>query len=144
MKKLLIIAALALVLGFGSSSKAQAQIVYGYSYPTYGGVETAGTLYTPYGGQTFTSYYSPFTGVISQTSGTYATPFGARTFTNYFSPFTGYVGQSYTTNIFGAANSAIYGANPYTGYRYGTGFYQPNVYVAPTGGYNYGWLRWRR
>src|SRR5580658_10679071 len=109
MKKYLIASAIALVLGLGTSSQAQAQIVYGYTTPTYGGVEATGTVITPNGVQTFTNYYSPFTGVIGQTTGSYATPLGNRTFTNFYSPFTGVVGQSYTTNIFGAANSAMYG-----------------------------------
>ncbi len=142
--KYLIACASALVLGFGSSSVAQAQIVYGYTFPTYGGIESAGTVFTPYGSQTFTNYYSPFTGFISQTNGNFATPLGTKSFSNYFSPFTGLVGQSYTTNNFGAANSAIYGSNPFTGYRYGTGLYQPNALFAPGVGYNYSWLKWRR
>jgi len=143
MKRLMISAALALALGLGTASVANAQIVYGYSIPVAGGVETTGTAYTPYGSQTFTNFYSPFTGTIGQTSGSYSTPYGTRTFSNYYSPFTGTVGQAYTTNIFGAANSTTYGYNPYTGYRYGTGYYQPNVYVAPYSGVNYGWLRRR-
>lgn len=143
MKKFLTACAFALVLGLGTSSKAHAQISYGYTVPTYGGVESTGTVYTPYGAQTYNSYWSPFTGTIGQTTGSYATPWGTRTFNNFYSPFTGTVGQSYTTNIFGAANTATYGYNPWTGYRYGTGFYQPNTYVAPLAGYNYGWLRRR-
>jgi len=143
MKKILVACAFALVFSLGFSSQAHAQIVYGYTVPTYGGVESTGTVYTPYGSQTFTNFYSPFTGVTGTTSGSYLTPWGAKSFTNYYSPFTGVVGQSYSTNVFGAANSAIYGANPLTGYRYGTGFYQPNAYVAPGVGVNYGWLRRR-
>lgn len=141
MKRFLLAAALAVTFGMATSSKAHAQIVYGYSAPVYGGVQSTGTVITPYGGNTFTNYYSPFTGNIGQTAGTVVTPFGARTFSNYYSPFTGVIGQSYSTNIFGAANTRFYGYNPYTGMRYGTGFYQPNTYVAPFGGYNYGWLR---
>ncbi|HEV3438521.1 MAG TPA: hypothetical protein VG122_14250 [Gemmata sp.] len=143
MKPFLIAAACAVMLGLGTSSKAHAQIVYGYSTPVYGGVESTGTVITPFGGQTFTNFFSPFTGNIGQTSGTTYTPFGARTYSNFYSPFTGTVGQSYTTNIFGAANTRAYGYNPYTGIRYGTGFYQPNTYVAPFGGYNYSWMRQR-
>jgi len=141
MKRFLVTAAFALILGLGTSSKAHAQLSYGYTVPVYGGVESVGTTYSPFGAQTTTTFYSPFTGVSSQTSGSYATPFGAKTYTSYYSPFTGLVGQSYSTNVFGAANSAYYGYNPYTGYRYKTGFYQPNTYVAPYGGYNYGWIR---
>lgn len=144
MKKILFASAFASIIAFGTTSKAQAQIVYGGTFPTYGGIESAGTVFTPYGSQTFNNFYSPFTGVVGQTTGSFATPFGTKTFSNYYSPFTGGVGQSYTTNIFGAANSAIYGFNPVTGTRYGTGFYQPNTYVAPYAGYNYGWLRGRR
>jgi hypothetical protein len=144
MKKLLVASVIALIVGFGTTNRAHAQIVYGYTLPTYGGVESVGTVYTPYGAQSFANFYSPFTGFVGQTTGNFATPLGTRSFTNFYSPFTGVVGQSYTTNIFGAANTALYGSNPLTGYRYGTGFYQPNTYVAHLGGYNYGWQKWRR
>lgn len=117
MKRFLIAAAFAVALGLGTSSKAHAQIVYGYSVPTIGGVETAGTVVSPLGTKTFTNFYNPFTGAS--------------------------VGQSYTTNIFGAANTRVYGYNPWNGLRYGSGFYQPNAVTMPFNGVNYGWLRRR-
>jgi len=142
-RQILVTVACGLILGVGVPTNAHAQITYGYAVPVYGGVESTATTYSPFGAQTTTTYYSPFTGTISQTYGSYATPFGARSFLNYYSPFTGFVGQAYSANVFGAANSVIYGYNPWNGYRYGTGLYQPNAYVAPLTGYNYGWLRRR-
>jgi hypothetical protein len=139
MKRFRVAAALVLILGLGTSSKVHAQLVYGYTVPTYGGVQSAGTVYTPFGTQTFSNFYSPFTGFVGENAGTVATPFGAKTYANYYSPYTGMIGQSYSTNVFGAANSRVYGYNPYTGYRYGTGFFQPN-YLSPYGR-NYNWVR---
>jgi hypothetical protein len=168
MKRMIVAAAV--VVGLGTAGVANAQIVYGYSFPVNGGIETSGTSFSPFGAQTFTNFYSPFTGNIGQTSGvfgnafgggnfsrfyspftgtiaqvngSFGTPFGSKTFSNFYSPFTGGVGQSFSSNIFGATNSTMYGFNPYTGFRSGTGFFQPNVYTAPFSGVNYGFLRRR-
>ncbi len=130
-------------LALSTSNIARAQIVYGYSFPVYGGVESTGTVVTPNGERTFTNYTSPYTGTIGQSYGTYYTPYGAKTYSNFYSPATVVVGQSYSTNIYGAANSTNYVYNPYTGYKYGTGFYQPNAIVAPYYGTNYNFIRRR-
>jgi hypothetical protein len=143
MNRFLVAVALTAVFGLGTSTKAQAQISYGYTVPVYGGVESTATTYSPFGSTTTTAYYSPFTGLQTQTTGSYQSVYGSKTYMSYYSPFTGLVGQSYTTNPFGAANTLTYGYNPYTGDRYGTGIYQPNTYVYPNVGYNYGFLRRR-
>jgi len=141
MNRFLVAVALTAILGLATSTKVQAQISYGYTVPVYGGVESTATTYSPFGSTTTNTFYSPFTGLQTQSSGSYQSVYGTKTFMSYYSPFTGLVGQSYTTNPFGAANTLTYGYNPYTGYRYGTGIYQPNTYVYPSVGYGYGFLR---
>ena len=114
MKRFAIAAALAVALGLGTSGKADAQIVYGYSVPNAGGVSTGGTVMAPGG-------------------------WGYKTFNNYYSPFTGtMMGQSYYTDVFGQSMTRSYAYNGFTGMGYRTGFYQPNYYAAPFGGYSYG------
>jgi hypothetical protein len=106
MNRFLIAGVLAVALGLGASNTAHAQIVYGYSVPVYGGVETMGTVYTPFGGQTFSNFYSPFTG------STY--------------------GQTYATNYGGATAIQNYGYNPFTGAAFTLGYARPsNVYTSP-------------
>jgi hypothetical protein len=115
MKRFIIAGILAIALSWGVSSTAVAQIVYGYTVPNAGGVVTGGTVLAPGGYRTFNNYFSPYTGVMS--------------------------GQFYSTNVFGQAYGNSYGYNPWTGFSYRTGFYQPNFYIAPFGGYNYGYVR---
>jgi hypothetical protein len=115
MKRFVVAAAVAVALGLGTASKADAQIVYSYNVPNAGGVVTGGTVLTPGGYKTFSNYYSPFTGVVQR--------------------------QVYGSNIFGQSFGRSYGYNPWTGIRYGSGFYQPNYYAYPFGGYNYNFYR---
>jgi opacity protein-like surface antigen len=114
MNRFLIAAALAVALGLGASNTAHAQIVYGYSVPTVGGVQSTGTVMSPWGAQTYNNFYSPFTGAS--------------------------FGQTYSTNVWGMGFNQTYGYNPYSGYRYGTNFYQPNYYVNPGFGYSTGYV----
>lgn len=115
-RRFLIAVSFAVVVGLGSSSKAQAQLSYGYTIPSFGGLEqregvfgngiNAGTtnFYSPFTGFTsassgsinslyakgsFSSFYSPYTGQVSQSIRAVATPFGPLTYSTYNSPFTG-------------------------------------------------------
>jgi hypothetical protein len=117
MKRFVIAAAFAVILGLGTSGKASAQIVYGYSAPVPGGVATTGTVVSPTGYTTFDRFYSPFNGVT---------------------------GDVYGTNIFGQSFGRSYAYNPWTNLGYRSGFYQPNYYAFPFGGYTYGgfYRRW--
>jgi hypothetical protein len=49
--------------------------------------------------------------------------------------------QAYTANILGQAYMRNYAYNPWTGMGFRTGFYQPNYYAFPYGGYGYGFYR---
>lgn len=112
MKRFLIASAAVLLVAFATATSAQAQIVYGYTAPQGNGIATTRTAVTPFGYQTYNSFYSPFTGLQAQ--------------------------QLYGSNVFGQAygRSAVY--NPFTGLGYNGGFYQPNYYAFPYGGFNYG------
>jgi hypothetical protein len=116
MKRFVIAAALAVVLGLGASGKASAQIVYGYSAPVPGGIATTGTVITPGGYQTFDRFTSPF----------------------------GVTGDVYGTNIFGQSFGRSYWFNPWSNLGYRTGFYQPNYFIWPNGGFTYGGFYRRR
>jgi hypothetical protein len=111
MKRFVVAAALAVALGLGYSGKADAQIVYGYTVPNAGGVVSGGTVLVPGGYQTFNNYYSPFTGVVTR--------------------------QVYGQDVFGQSFGRSSGYNSFTGMGYRSGFYQPNAFVNPFGGYNY-------
>ena len=115
MKRFIVAAALAVALGFGNSSKADAQIVYGYSRPVGSGIASTGTVMVPGGYQTYNSFYSPFTGAMAN--------------------------QVYSQNFLGQVYGRTYGYNPYTGLSYNSGFYRPNAWFNPYGGYNYGYVR---
>ncbi len=114
MKKFIVAAAVTVAISFGFSSPASAQIVYGYS-PAAGGVVQSGTVSGPFGYQSYNTVYSPWTGAT--------------------------VGNVTTANVFGQAYTRSFGYNPYTRLGYRTGYYQPNFYVNPFGGYNYGFYR---
>jgi hypothetical protein len=115
-KKFIIAASVAMLLGLGSSSKAQAQLVYGYSIPTMGGMETSGMTLTSYGPQSYKDFYSPLTGYMSQTSGSMNTLFSRGSYTTISSPFTGTMTESRGTMMtpFGLASYLSYNS-PYTG-----------------------------
>jgi hypothetical protein len=116
MKKFIITTAVTLVLGLGTSSKANAQIVYNYSLPAYGGVETNGLALTSYGPQTYKDFYSPLTGYMSQTSGTMNSLYGTGNYASIYSPFTGYMTERTGTMMtpFGTASYLSY-YSPFTG-----------------------------
>jgi hypothetical protein len=106
MKRFLIATLCAVALGLGTSNKAHAQIVYGYTTPVPGGVESTTTVANALGTQTFTNFYSPFTG------------------TSY--------GQSTVTNNLGGAFTQTYGYNPWTGLGFGMNNFRPNsVFRSP-------------
>jgi len=115
-KKFIITAAVAMLLGLGVSSKAHAQLVYNYSIPTMGGVETSGLALTAYGPQTYKDFYSPLTGYMSQTSGSMNTLFSRGSYTTISSPFTGTITESRGTMMtpFGLASYLSYNS-PFTG-----------------------------
>ena len=116
MTRFLIAAVAAVALGLVSADKADAQIVYGYNVPRGGGVVSGATVLAPGGYQTYNSYFSPFTGVMYN--------------------------QTYYTDVFGQRYGRAYGYNPWTGLSYQQGFYQPNYYAFPYGGYsNYSFFR---
>ncbi|MDB5306261.1 MAG: hypothetical protein JWO38_463 [Gemmataceae bacterium] len=119
MNRYLIVTALAVAGAFGSAGKASAQYVYGYNtYVPGAGVVVGGT--------------------------TYATPFGAQSVTGYYSPFTGLGAQQYSYgDVFGNQAARVSGYNPWAnfGYRSGysyspggvyNGFFGPS-YTAPYG-----------
>jgi len=118
MKRFVIAAALAAVIGLGSASTASAQLVYGYSVPNAGGIVNGTTVVTPGAYQTYNSYYSPFTGVMQR--------------------------QTYYTDVLGNSYGRSSAYNPYLNLGYRSGFYQPSPYINPYGGYNYGFYnrRW--
>jgi len=115
-KKFIVAAAVAMLIGLGTSSKAHAQLVYGYSIPTMGGLETSGLTLTPYGPQSYKDFYSPLTGYMSQTSGTMNTLFSRGSYTTISSPFTGTMTESRGTMMtpFGLASYLSYNS-PFTG-----------------------------
>lgn len=116
MKKFIVTAAVAMLLGLGTSSRAHAQLNYGYSIPTMGGMESSGTTLTAYGPQTYKDFYSPLTGYMSQTSGSINTLFSRGSYTTISSPFTGTMTESRGTVMtpFGLASYLSYNS-PYTG-----------------------------
>jgi hypothetical protein len=100
MKRYVIAAAVAVALGLGSATTARAQYVI------------------PYGGVT------PNGGVVSGNS-IYNLGGGVSTYNTYISPF-GTVKQSvYNTNAFGTTYGTTQAYNPYTGYGYTRGYYNP-------------------
>jgi hypothetical protein len=116
MNRFLVAAACAAVLGLGSAAQAHAQIVYGYTVPTYGGVETVGSAYSPFGGQlTFSNFYSPFTGANYTQTSAYAPGFSGGYYTQAYgyNPFTGY-GYAYRGGVSNVALSPV--TNPFTAY----------------------------
>jgi len=112
MKRFVVASVVAVALGFASAGDAKAQIVYGYSMPQGNGVVTNRALVTPGSYQTSSTFYSPWTGNMMR--------------------------QSYGTNVFGQAYTRSSAYNTFSGMGFRTGFYQPNYYAFPYGGYNYG------
>jgi len=117
MKRFLVIGAFAMAFAFGTSTKAQAQLSYAYALPASGGIEyREGTLgFSP---SSTTSFYSPFTGLMSQTSGSVNSIFGGRAnYSSFSSPFTGSIQQMnrVVPSPFGTITYSTYNS-PYTGF----------------------------
>jgi hypothetical protein len=115
MKRFVTAAALAVVLSFAFAETANAQIVYGYSAPRGAGIVSGGTYLSPGLQQGYNSYYSPYSGMM--------------------------MSQVYGRNFLGQAYGQTYAYNPWTGLNYNSGFYQPNYWVNPYGGYSWSTLR---
>jgi len=115
MKRFIATATVAVALSVGFSNAASAQIVYGYSVPRGAGVMSGGTYLSPGLTQGYNSYYSPYTGMM--------------------------MNQTYARNFMGQAYGMTSAYNPLTGMSYQGGFYQPNYWFNPTGGYRYGMVR---
>jgi len=115
-KKFIVTTVAAMLIGLGISSKANAQLVYNYSIPTMGGVETSGLSLTPYGPQSYKDFYSPIAGYMSETSGSMNTLFSRGSYSSIYSPFTGTMTESRGTMMtpFGLASYLSYNS-PFTG-----------------------------
>lgn len=118
MKRFLIAAALALTGALGFADSAHAQYVYGYNNNVVPGVGVVGNR-------------------------TYVTPFGAQSLTQSYSPYSGLTRQSYYTDVFGNQTTRFNTYNPYTNYGYSRGYTtSPNVFGAPVyRNYYYGYRR---
>ena len=92
MKRFAVTAALAAVLSLGLASSASAQIVYGYSVPRGTGVMSGGTYLSPGISQGYSSFYSPYTGMM--------------------------MSRTYGQNFMGQAYGIASGYNPWTGMSY--------------------------
>jgi hypothetical protein len=117
MKRFIVAAALAAVIGLGTASTADAQYVQrNYAITPGGGVVVNTGVYGLGAYQTYNSYYSPF-GVRERT---------------------------YYTDVLGNRYGRSYGYNAWNGLGYNRGFYQPSPFVNPYGGYSYNFYgrRW--
>jgi hypothetical protein len=114
MKRFAIAAALAAVFSLGAAGTADAQYVIQYNRVTpNGGVATTRQLYNLGAYQSYNTYYSPW----------------------------GTMRQQYNyADVFGNSYGRAQGFSPYYG-AYNRGFYQPNPYFNPYGGYNYNFYR---
>ncbi|MBA4065565.1 MAG: hypothetical protein C0501_17995 [Isosphaera sp.] len=112
MRKFVVAAVAAVAVGLGTAGTADAQLVYGYTGPAGNGFVNNRALVTPGTFQTYNSFASPFYGTFQK--------------------------QATYSDIFGNAAGRAYGFNPYTGQSYSYGFYRPNPFFNPYGGYNYG------
>jgi len=151
MKRFLMITCLAIIAGLATSTRASAQLSYAYSIPASGGFEfNQGTLglspsnsttyYSPFSGltnqttgsvnsllggrATYSSFYSPFFGQISQTNRVAPSPFGNITYSTFYSPYTGSLSA---TRITPTGTTAPTNAFSGLQYNYATGIYGYNV-----------------
>jgi len=114
MKRFFAAATLAAVLGLGTASTADAQYINQYR------------SITPNGGLVIGNNYS--------------NGFAAQSNRTYYSPYGGVRQQAFYGDAFGNRAGQQTGFSPYYG-NYNRGFYQPNPYVNPFGGYNYNYYR---
>jgi hypothetical protein len=117
MRKFVVAAVAAVVVGLGTAGNADAQLVYGYNNTFGGAYNSGGTFVTPGAIQQFNSSYSPFTGAVQR--------------------------QVQYADVFGNRYGQAYGVSPFGYNRFSTGFYQPNPFYNPFGGYNYGFYNRR-
>ena len=82
--------------------------MYGYTVPNAGGIASGGTVLVPGGYKTFNSYYSPFTGTM--TNQVYGQNLGQHGRTYGYSPLTG---KSYR-----ARPISLTTGQPHGGYNY--------------------------
>jgi len=119
MKRFIVAAALAAVIGLGTANTADAQYVQRYTTITpNGGVVTHSNLYSLGAYQSYNTYVSPY-GVVRE--------------------------RGYYTDVFGNSVGVSNGLNTWNGLGYNRGFYQPSPLVYPYGGgYNYNFYgrRW--
>jgi len=142
MRRFVIAASFAVLFGLGASSKANAQIVYGYSVPLDGGIQTNRGFSMLNSSVNTSTSFSAFTG-LGQTTTTVRSPYGMRESTTTFSGLTGATRTSSYSNFMGVANSETSGFNPFNNLRYGSGVFQPNAFSNPNAGFNYGFVRHR-
>jgi len=115
MKRFIIAAALAVVIGLGTVSTADAQYVQNYGLVTPRGVVGTTDVYGFGAFQRYQTYRSPFVGTVNQ--------------------------RMYYTDVFGNTYGQAYGYNNWAGFGYNRGFYQPSPLVNPYGGYYYNFYR---
>lgn len=116
MTRFAIATVLAAVLGLATASTADAQYIIQYGRVTpNGGVVTTSQLYNLGTYQSYNTYTSPF-GVVQGRS-------------------------AYYTDIYGNSFGRAAGYNNWNGNFYNRGFYQPNPYINPFGGYSYNFYR---
>lgn len=116
MKRFAIATVLAVVVGLAAAGTADAQYVIQYNRITpNGGVVTTNQVYNLGTYQSYNTYVSPFGGVQRQ--------------------------SAYYTDIYGNSFGRAAGYNNWNGNFYNRGFYQPNPYINPFGGYNYNFYR---
>jgi len=117
MKRFVIAAALAAVLGLGFADTAQAQYVRGYTTITpSGGIATGGMAVGPGAYQTYNNYYAPNGNVYR---------------------------KAYYTDVLGNSYGQSYGYNFFNGTSFNRGFVQPSPLLYPFAGpaYNYNFYR---
>jgi|SwirhisoilCB2_FD_contig_41_5681980_length_385_multi_5_in_0_out_0_1 hypothetical protein len=117
MKRFVIAASLAVVLGLSFASNADAQYIYRYNTITpRGGVASTTQLYNLGAYQSYNTYVSPF-GTVKQ--------------------------RNYYGDVFGNSYGASTGYNAYSGYGYNRGYYLPSPFVTPSTypGYYYNYYR---
>jgi len=109
MKRFVLAAAVAVAAGLATAGKADAQIVYSYSRPAPGGVVNGGAIVGPTAAQTYSTYYSPFTGTMW--------------------------GRALYQNSLGTTYNRSYTYNPAFGVMStNTNFYMPGFYFNPYNG----------
>ena len=106
MRRFFLSAVIAVAGSLAAAETASAQIVYNYTRPAPGGIVNGGVIAGPTASQSFSTYYSPFTGTIYS--------------------------RALYKNSFGQAYGRSYNYNPAQGIvSTNTGFYMPGLYFNP-------------